>query len=67
MGSAPTHRRFSRNVLAAYATERMREVASIPGEEGWARYNELQRLYDRFELSKDRRRPPGGTLTRYDG
>ena len=52
-------------MLAAYATERMREVASIPGEEGWARYNELQRLYDHFELGKDRRRPQGGTLTRY--
>ena len=75
--SAPTHRRFSRNAMAGYVTARMRELEeklavllkeSPKGAEISTKCQlyELQRLYDHFNLGKDRRRPQRGTLTRYD-
>ena len=72
MSNAPCHRRFSRNVLAAYATEQMRELKKGKWNASWfvgyqaGAIAALQHLYDHFELGKDRRRPQGGTLTRYD-
>lgn len=72
MGSnTPCHRTFSRDALAAYAVERRRELSDeknpSPPSECWARKDELQRLYDHFELGKDRPRAKRVTLTRYDG
>ncbi len=84
MSNTPTHRRFSRNALAAelitrrgdledqrraYAADKtldpnirrlMEVVTSV-------RISECQRSIDYWNLGKDRRRPQGGTLTRYDG
>ena len=77
--SAPCHRRFSRSALAAYVTERRRFIEKQEDDNPGAidrvfslsdvcrgKVYELQRLYDHFELGKERRRPQGGTLTRYD-
>ncbi|KKK52097.1 hypothetical protein LCGC14_3108380, partial [marine sediment metagenome] len=69
-------RTFSRNAAAGYVTERKRELQedvdrlsaiSFDPVYSLARIDELERLSDRFELGKDRRRPQRGTLTRYDG
>lgn len=74
MSNTPCRRTFSRNALAAYVQERIRELdekidalrKGLLLNMTTARRMELRRLYDHFNLGKDRRRPQRGTLGRYD-
>lgn len=80
MSNTPCHRTFSRNALAAYVQERIRDLrdelpnadfmdANYPPtqRELWeAIIRELERLRDNFELGKERPTRKRRALTRYD-